>query len=251
MGPSRPSARMMSVDTDEVIQSQIAYYRARAAQYDVELRRAAEEAMWAEFEPRFRADVAELEAWLEADPPTGHLLELAAGSGARTGSLLRTADRVTAVDAAPEMLARLITKHPTVRIIEADLFCWEPDRQYDNVFFGFWISHIPAAHWHRFWDMVASALRPGGRAWFSDNAHPDHANSRGPGDWPVASGLRQSEALDTEVHVRTLLDGRRFEMVKRYWHPPELARDLAAVGWEADVHNTDFAFIYGTAIPNP
>lgn len=237
------------MDIEDLIQSQIAYYRARAAQYDGELVRAAQEQVWPEFAPRFRADIAELEAWLAADPPTGHVLELAAGTGARTGWLLRTAERVTAVDAAPEMLQRLAAKHPSVELIEADLFSWEPDRTYDNVFFGYWISHIPAGRWHTFWDMLRSSLRPGGRAWFSDNAHPAHANSRGPGDWPIASGLRESENVDTEVHVRTLFDGRRFEMVKRYWHPPELVHDLAEVGWNATVANTDFAFIYGTAVP--
>jgi hypothetical protein len=31
-----------------------------------------------------------------------------------------------------------------VRFVEADLFTWEPDRQYGLVFMGFWLSHEPA-----------------------------------------------------------------------------------------------------------
>jgi demethylmenaquinone methyltransferase/2-methoxy-6-polyprenyl-1,4-benzoquinol methylase len=239
------------MDTDDLIASQIGYYRARATRYDRELPRAAEEEAWDEFAPRFGADVAELDRWLEADPPTGHVLEIAAGSGNRTTQLLRTADRVTALDAAPEMLELLAVKHPQVERIEADIFTWESPHRYDNVFFGYWISHIPAARWARFWQTVARSLAPGGRVWFMDNAHPGHANTRGPGDWPVAAGLREVDSIDTEVRVRKLWDGREWAMVKRYWWPEELEADLARLGWQAEVHHTDFAFIYGTADPSP
>jgi hypothetical protein len=30
-----------------------------------------------------------------------------------------------------------------VRFICADLFAWSPERRYDVVFFGFWLSHVP------------------------------------------------------------------------------------------------------------
>ena len=168
------------METDELIAAQVAYDRARAAQYDDEPRHADNDQSRPEYLDRLRIDVAELDAWLAADPPTGHVLEIAAGSGNRTGRLLDTADRVTAVDAAPEMLDLLAAKHPEVHTIQADIFNWEPPRRYDNIYFGYWISHVPAARWNSFWDLVDRALVAGGRVWFMDNAHPDHAAANGP-----------------------------------------------------------------------
>src|SRR5206468_2884444 len=57
--------------------------------------------------------------------PTGDVLELACGSGVWTERLQRSAASVTAVDAAPEMLARARTRlasSGSVRFVEADLF---------------------------------------------------------------------------------------------------------------------------------
>jgi hypothetical protein len=54
-----------------------------------------------------------------------------------------------------------------VRFVEADLFTWEPDRRYDVVFMGFWLSHVPAERFESFWALVAAALAPRGRMFFS------------------------------------------------------------------------------------
>jgi trans-aconitate methyltransferase len=94
----------------------------------------------------------ELTAAPEAFRPAGSVLELACGPGAWTSQLLRHAADVTAVDASPEMLAIAATRAGAqrVRFIQADLFAWEPDRRYDVVFFGFWLSHVPPGHFEPF-----------------------------------------------------------------------------------------------------
>ena len=235
------------MDTDDLIASQIAYYRARAAEYDNWLEDRDESDISAEFLERWEADDVAARAWLAADPPRGHVLEIAAGSGSWTGELLRTADRVTAVDAAPEMLALLSRKHDGVETITADVFAWEPAQRYDDIFFGFWLTHVPAARWEGFWDLVGRALVPGGRVFFVDNAHPDFANASGPGDWPEAVGERRSETAGPETRRRTLRDGSQWTMVKRFWRPGELTAELARLGWLASAAHTSFAFIYGTA----
>lgn len=233
------------MEPEDLITAQIEYYRARAAQYDGELTRALTDNP--EYMERFAHDVRAIDDWLRADPPTGHVLEIAAGSGGRTGQILRSAERVTALDSAPEMLELLRQRHPGVETIQSDVFSWEPPKQFDNVFFGYWLSHIPRARWRDFWELVDRALRPGGRVWFFDNAHPEYANANGPGDWPVAAGRRKDDRTDTEVQTRTLDDGSEWTMVKRFWWPQELRNELATVGWEAKVAHTSFALIYGTA----
>lgn len=101
------------------------------------------------------------------------MLELACGRGAWTSQLLRHATDVTAVDASPEMLAIAAIRAGSerVRFIQADLFAWEPDRRYDVVFFGFWLSHVPPARFDPFWAVVADCLKPQGRVFFADDAY--------------------------------------------------------------------------------
>jgi demethylmenaquinone methyltransferase/2-methoxy-6-polyprenyl-1,4-benzoquinol methylase len=233
------------VDTSELIANQIAYYRARAGEFDDWFERRREYRVSDEFVERWHADLAALRSWLTADAPTGHVLEIAAGSGNWTGELLRTADRVTAVDSSPEMMALLAKKHDGVEQIVADIFSWEPPQSYDNLFCGFWISHVPAAHWEPFWALVDRALRPEGRVWIIDSAHPDHASAHGPPDWPVAAKLHRIGHAGNEVQQRTLRDGSEWTMVKRFWWPEDLAAKLGQLGWRAQVGHTDFAFIHG------
>jgi SAM-dependent methyltransferase len=132
---------------DQLLAQQRAYYSALAPEYldqGLDL-------------PGF----AELADALDAFRPAGSVLELACGPGVWTSQLLRHASDVTAVDASPEMLAiaasRVAAGAP-VRFVEADLFAWEPDRRYDVVFMGFWLSHVPAERWESFWGVVAAAL---------------------------------------------------------------------------------------------
>jgi len=120
------------------------------------------------------------------------VLELACGRGAWTSQLLRHATDVTAVDASPEMLAIAAARAGSerVRFIQADLFAWEPDRRYDVVFFGFWLSHVPPARFEPFWAVVADCLKPQGRVFFADDAYrtPRRARRRTiiPGHPPAA-----------------------------------------------------------------
>lgn len=81
---------------------------------------------------------------------------------------------LTVVDASPEMLAmnRQRVRDPRVRYVTADLFEWQPDRVYDVVFFGFWLSHVPPDRFAPFWLLVNRCLAPGGRAIFVDNLYP-------------------------------------------------------------------------------
>ena len=111
------------------------------------------------------AGEGELTAALDAFRPTGSVLELACGPGTWTGQLLRYATEVTAVDASPEMLAIALARHSNdrVRFIQADIFSWEPDRRYDVVFFGFWLSHVPLELFEPFWSLVADCLERAGR----------------------------------------------------------------------------------------
>ena len=85
----------------------------------------------------------ELDEAVDEFRPVGEVLELACGTGVWTAQLARYATELTALDASSEMLA--VAKRRVgeqVRFVHADVFDWAPERRYDVVFFGFWLSHL-------------------------------------------------------------------------------------------------------------
>lgn len=145
------------MDDDAVLAEQMAYYRAGAAQYDRPYTE--------------REDLRKLLTVVDDLPVAGHVLELACGTGQWTPMLAARARSVTAVDAAAEVLALARTRatSPSVQFVQADVFEWRPRRRYDTVFFAFWLSHVPPARLPGFWNTVAAALAPGGKAIFIDD----------------------------------------------------------------------------------
>jgi SAM-dependent methyltransferase len=168
--------------------------------------------------------------------PTGDVLELACGNGSFTRELVRHARTVTAVDGSPRMLERNHREvgNSGVSYVNADIFDWQPERRYDAVFFGFWLSHVPPATFDEFWALVRSSLRPGGRVAFVDE------DDRG--------------AMNDDIHLvgnvpaapRTLRDGRTFDVVKVYWDPAELQDRLSSLGWQVAVRRVGETFLYGS-----
>jgi len=179
----------------------------------------------------------ELTQALDAFRPTGSVLELACGPGVWTGQLLRHATEVTAIDASPEMLAIAAARvgDERVRFIQADLFAWKPDRRYDVVLFGFWLSHVPAERFASFWSLVAGCLNPGGRVFFADDAYrsPDELV-----EGPSSSTIR-----------RQLPDGTAYRLVKVPHQPAELERRLRQLGWDIKVTSTAGPFYWGAGHP--
>jgi SAM-dependent methyltransferase len=235
---------------DALLDEQAAYYRARAPEYDDWWYRRNDADFGPEFAEEWWRDVDELRAAFDAFAPRGDVLEIAAGTGNWTAELLRFADRVTALDASTETLAINRAKNGDERVEyrEADVFSFTPPRRFDVVFFSFWISHVPPGSFTRFWTVVAHALAPGGRVFFLDGARPEHGIANGPRGW---RDRKAAEAIDGRavdgMTERQLSDGSRFQVVKRYWDPPVLEAELAALGWDAHVAETTWAFMYGTA----
>lgn len=212
---------------DDALTEQAAYYRSRADQYDRD---------YAE-----RDELQRLLATAETLPISGDVLELACGTGQWTSRLAKRATSVTAVDAAPEVLAIAAerTTTPGVRFVQADLFQWRPSRRYDTVFFGFWLSHVPPARFATFWDGIAAALEPGGRAVFVDDGPPEAQREEILPDEPVPSVLRR---LD---------DGSEHRVVKVFYDPATLTGRLAELGWSAQVRPAEGSFMVGVAEPPP
>ena len=244
-----------AVGVEAVLADQIAYYRARAPEYDQWWNREGPWDLGPQFNASWAAEIDAMRAILDSFAPAGEVLELAAGTGGLTAELARHARSITAVDASAEALqinrAKLAGSGVAIDYVVADLFSWEPSQSYDVVFFSFWLSHVPAERFEAFWALVARSPRPGGRFFFLDNAAPrPELYRRFPGvsfsgSQPTMHGPRSETHLGEGIAIRELVDGRRFRIVKRYWAPEELAAELRALGWEAAVAETKWAFICG------
>lgn len=220
-----------------LLEQQLAYYRARAPEYEDWFFRRGRYDRGPQANADWRAEVGLLRAALARFRPEGEVLELACGTGLWTRELAATARRLTAIDAAPEMLAlnRVRTGSPAVRYVRADLFAWRPAERYDAVFFGFWLSHVPADRFGAFWETVAAALAPGGRFFFVDSKYDSTSTAR---DHTLGDP-------DEGTTRRKLDDGREYRIVKVFHRPEELRGRLQALGWEAAVRETPKYFIHG------
>ncbi|MBA8824751.1 demethylmenaquinone methyltransferase/2-methoxy-6-polyprenyl-1,4-benzoquinol methylase [Saccharopolyspora lacisalsi] len=208
-----------ATELEQLLEEQAAYYRAVAPEYrDHVLPFPGED---------------ELSEAIDAFQPAGDVLELACGPGTWTGRLLSHAQHVTAVDASAEMLALASARFDDerVRFVRADVFDWTPDRRYDVVFLGFWLSHVPHERFESFWSLVAGCLEPAGRVLFVDDGHrtPDELVE---GEW-------------SPVIRRTLADGTHHRVVKIPFRPADLEQRLAHLGWDVRVTATSGPFFWG------
>jgi trans-aconitate methyltransferase len=118
-----------------------------------------------------------------------------------------------------------------VRFVRADLFSWEPDRQYDVVFMGFWLSHVPAERFESFWALVGAALAPQVRVFFADDAY---RRSDELIEGPSSSTIR-----------RRTPEGTAYRIVKVPYEPAQLERQLRELGWDITVTPTAGPFFWG------
>jgi demethylmenaquinone methyltransferase/2-methoxy-6-polyprenyl-1,4-benzoquinol methylase len=235
----------MTDPVDEIVQEQLRYYEDRAPEYDDVWFRRGEYDLGPEGNARWFEETAALEAAVDAFGATGDVLELACGTGLFTRHLAPNADSLLAVDASPAVLAinRERVGDPKVRYIRADVFAWEPPpgSRFDEIFFAFFISHIPPGRLAPFFARLALWLKPGGRVFLCDDVAGVESRASNPG--------ASVEDGPEFAHRRRLQDGREYTIVKVVFTPGGLRDQLDALGWDADVRSTGEEFVYGTATP--
>ncbi len=219
----------MAADDRDLLDDQIRYYRARAAEYD--------ETSPSPEDDQFAADAGRIREALRAFAPRGRVLELAAGTGQWTGLLADFADELVVTDASPEMLELNRAKvgdRDNTRYEVADAFGLEPAHAFDTVFFGFFLSHVPPGRFEPFWSLLEGLLAPGGRVFFVDEGR---------------HFLWREDWVDETAGVvrRPLADGTVHRAVKVLWRADDLAARLTDLGWKASVTDQG-PFYWGTAV---
>jgi 2-polyprenyl-3-methyl-5-hydroxy-6-metoxy-1,4-benzoquinol methylase len=230
---------------DNILQQQIAYYRARAGEYDQWFYRLGRYDRGHELNQRWFDEVEIVQRALHHLPPVDSILELAAGTGIWTQELAKLGEQVTAIDASAEVIeinraklkaASADNPLAAVEYIQADLFEWQPHQHYDLVFFSFWLSHVPPERLDAFLDKVAQAVKPGGLL-FAVDSMPDDTSS---------AHNHEAYQPDSIYHTRKLNDGQEFRIVKVFYEPPALEQKLAQFGFEASVQSSGRYFWYAS-----
>lgn len=218
-----------TVMDQDILQEQIAYYRARAQEYD-------ESVGWSgELEGAF----ASAERLLRGMGPFERVAELASGTGIWTQLLLEIGHEITAIDSAPEMLALARHKLGDARVQyqQANLFEWEPVQTYDLVFFASWVSHIPPDRLDNFLDRACRAVRPGGQIVIIDEHTPTLEDRQ----------IIKDGAQGPIYAERPLRNGQTFTIVKVFYDEATLGDRLTALGFEVTIHRLDDIFFFISA----
>lgn len=220
---------------DAHLKSQIEYYSARAAEYDEWFYRKgrydqgeAENQQWA-------AEAEEFRQRLLAMGPVESALELAGGTGIWTAELSKIAHHLEVIDASAEMLNinRAKLQNPQITYQQADLFTWEPQKQYDLVFFSFWLSHVPQAKLNPFLAQVAKALKPTGHVVMLDSRASSTSTAHN----------QSTDTTQDQLQHRILNNGQEYNIYKIYYEPEQLYEEFRRVGIHANVFTTSKYFI--------
>ena len=235
--PDQPAAGPAVRGTDPEV-DMLAYYEARAPEYDDWYMRRGRYARGPIHDAAWNAELDAAGRWLDGLPIHGEIVELAAGTG-WWSPLLASKGELSLYDAAGAPLdrarERLMAHGLRAHLHLRDAWA-EPDRQVDAVFTGFWLSHVPRDRIDDFLALVRRWLKPGGAFAFIDSRLD-----------PQSSAADHPTPAD-DVSVRRLDDGREFTIVKVYYEPVELEAALRHAGFEAaSVTATGRFFLTGWA----
>ena len=228
---------MIMEDIHLLVQQQIAYYQSRASEYDEWFFRQGRYDRGTEVNQQWFQEVEQVRSSLNQFKPDGKVLELACGTGLWTQQLLSHAQHITAVDAVSEVLElnQQRLQSSKVKYVQANIFNWQPEEQYDVVFFSFWLSHVPSQYFESFWQMVSRALKSGGRVFFVDSKYEPTS---------TAQDHHLGEAQAGTVK-RRLNDGREYQIVKIFYEREQLEKRLSQLGWRVKVNETPHYFLFG------
>ena len=232
------SARVSATTPDVGDDQLVAYYEARAPEYDDWYLRRGRYERGPIHDAAWNAELDAAGRWLDGLPISGQIVELAAGTG-WWSPLLAGKGELSIYDAAVAPLDRardrLLAHGLRAHIHTRDAWA-EPDRQVDALFAGFWLSHVPRDRLGEFLAIARRWLRDGGTFAFIDSQQDAQS---GAGDHPTPTADRSIRRLD---------DGREFDIVKVYYTPEELEEALRAAGFaRAEVTATGRFFLLGRA----
>jgi SAM-dependent methyltransferase len=222
----------------DIAAEMVAYYEARAGEYDDWYLRRGRYARGAIHDTAWNAELDAAGRWLDELPISGEIVELAAGTG-WWSPLLASKGELWLYDAAEAPLERarerLLAHNLRAHIHLRDVWA-EPDRQVDAVVLGFWLSHVDRDRTAAFLALARRWLKPGGTLAIIDSLADPQSGAE---DHPPVVGDRAMRRLD---------DGRQFTIVKVHRDAAEMRAALAAAGFgDVTAESTGRFFVLASA----
>jgi len=243
MDPVPP--HMADADIEAALAEQINYYRVAADEYDAANRALAHNAGSSKVAATYRRDFQSAVAAVRKLSEGRDVLEIAGGTGMYTEHIAQCARTVTVIDTSPESLAlnsaRTATAPAEAHYVLDSIFSWCPPRRYEVVIFAFWLCHVPLQRFDAFWAKVQQALASGGEVLMIDAEAENGEQCRH--DLPE---LFPESRTTPELALRTLRDGRQFQIVRVLWERNTLTDRLTALGWEISL-DPDSSWLIGCA----
>jgi demethylmenaquinone methyltransferase/2-methoxy-6-polyprenyl-1,4-benzoquinol methylase len=161
---------------------------------------------------------------------SGKCIDLACGTGFWLPVYEKNCTKITLIDQSENVLAECRKKIQKLgignktEIIRNDIFGYPfSEHEYDSVLMGFVISHFTETGLDDFFRVIRKIIRPGGRFIIMDSVWNE-----------IIAKIRSNKA---GLIKRSLKDGRKFEIFKRYFEKQDL-HDLA------EKHNINLAIVY-------
>ncbi len=212
-------------------QSMVAYYAARAAQYDRIYQK-----------PERQADLAQLRQMLPPLFAGQRVLEVACGTGYWTQYIAPVAEQVLALDAAPETMAIAAHRVPIgkVQFMTGDAYALPQDQgRFGAAFAGFWFSHVPMARQRDFLAGLAAVLEPGARIVLLDNRYVEGSST------PIAD----TDAEHNTYQLRSLDDGSSHRVLKNFPGEQRLRQVLDGLAGSIVITELDYFWVLqGTVV---
>ena len=207
---TRRETRRSKNGDSKLLEQQLAYYRARAPEYDEWFLRQGRYDRGAQHRSEWFREVALIERELQHLVRGKDVLELAAGTGLWTKRVAHSAKRVLAIDGSPEAIGinRNRLRNSDVEYQIADIFTWQPRRTFDVVFFSFWLSHVPSQRFETFWGRSSTSTKSERQRFFyrqpiRANINCSGPRPAGPVGYSPSQAQRRSCVPDCQSVLRT------------------------------------------------
>ena len=183
------------------------YYDRRAKEY---------ESVYHRDDPVRQGEIREMGIAVEDAMRGRRVLEVACGTGYWTQHAVKTAEHITAVDAAPETLEIARSKHlprDKVNFQLGDAYKLDAIGERFNAGLAmFWFSHVPKARIGEFLHGLHAALEKGSIVFMVENMLQEG----------VGGELIRKPGIEDTFKRRTLADGSVHDILKNYYDRSEL-----------------------------
>lgn len=208
----------------------IKYYSKRAGEY---------EEIYHRSDPKRQKELTFIGEYIKKTFKNRYVLELACGTGYWTKYLLKSANKIVAIDASYEMLkitSKRYASHSAINFILADAYdppvAFPP---FTGAMANFWFSHIPKKRISAFLSTLHSRLAKRAFVLFVDDIYHEG----------IGGELVTEKGSPNIWKRRELMSGEKYEIIKNYYSKDQLLTLFSSYSQKAQVHFLTYYWLVG------